>query len=102
MISYFMSNIAIMEYLGQQIRQMRLNARFTQEELAKRAGVSRGTVDNLEHGKGVKLESLIAILRALQKLEIFNTFETNAVISPILLAKAGGKNLQKVYKKRSK
>ena len=99
MIDYFMSNDALLKYLGQQMRQMRINARYTQEELAQKAGISRATLDHLEGGKGTKLETMISVLRALQKLEILNNFETQALFSPLLLAKLEGKTPKRVYKK---
>lgn len=100
MIDYFMSNEALLKYIGQQIRQMRINSNFTQADLAEMSGISRATLDHLEKGVGVKLETLITVLRALQKLEVLNSFETHAVISPLLLAKMEGKMPKRVSKKR--
>lgn len=101
MIDYFMSNNALLVFLGNQLKQMRLNARLTQEDLALRTGVSRVTIDRLENGKGAKLETFVAVLRGLQKLEILNNFETEAITSPLLIAKMEGNQPQRVYKKRS-
>ena len=100
MIDYFMSNAALLEYIGKQLRQMRINAQYSQQELANRAGVSRATIDHLEGGRGAKLETVVAVLRALKKLEIINNFETQALISPLLIAKLQGRIPKKVYKKR--
>ena len=100
MVDYFMSNEALLKYIGQQIRHMRINSNFTQKELAQDAGISRVTLDHLEDGDGVKLETLIRVLRALQKLEILNSFETQAIVSPLLLAQVEGKMPNRVSKKR--
>ena len=96
MIDYFMTNEALLQYVGKQMRQMRINARLSQQQLAERAGVSRSTVTQVENGKGMKMESLVAILRALNKLEILNNFETQALVSPLLIAKQEGKTPQRI------
>lgn len=91
MIDYFMTNEALLQYVGKQMRQMRINARLSQQQLAERAGISRSTITQVENGKGMKMESVIAILRVLNKLEILNNFETQALVSPLLIAKFQGK-----------
>jgi len=100
MIDYFMTNKALMEYVGNQMKQMRINARMSQKELAEKSGVSRPTITLIENGHGAKLDTLISILRCLQKLEILNVFETNATVSPLLVAKKEGKISKKVYKRK--
>ena len=91
MIDYFMTNEALLQYVGKQMQQMRINARLSQQQLAERAGVSRSTITQVENGKGMKLESIVAMLRVLNKLEILNNFETQALVSPLLIAKQEGK-----------
>lgn len=44
--------------------------RLTAEQVADRAGVSRGTVQRLESGDGVSLESALRIARALGVLDV--------------------------------
>lgn len=96
MIDYYMSDRALLKYIGKQMRQMRFNARLSQQQLAERAGISRSTITQVENGKGMNLESVVAILRALNKLEILNNFETEALLSPILIAKLQGKIPQRI------
>ena len=96
MIDYFMTNEALLQYVGKQMRQMRMNVRLSQQQLAERAGVSRSTITQVENGKGMKMESVVAILRVLNKLEILNSFETHAPISPLLIAKKEGKTPQRI------
>ena len=101
MIDYFMTNEALLQYVGRQMRQMRINARLSQQQLAERAGLSRSTVTQVENGKGMKMESVVAMLRVLNKLEILNNFETQAVISPLLIAKLLGKVPKRIRPRRS-
>ncbi len=96
MIDYFMTNEALLQYVGKQMQQMRINARLSQQQLAERAGVSRSTVTQVENGKGMKMESIVAMLRVLNKLEILNNFETNALVSPLLIAKQEGKSPKRI------
>lgn len=53
-----------MEYTGLEIR---IQKKMTQEELGKRANVSRATISDLESGKktDVKMSTLISIANAL-------------------------------------
>ncbi|KVD81903.1 hypothetical protein WS62_23390 [Burkholderia sp. ABCPW 14] len=56
-----MSNIDI----GPIIKKARLDKEWTQQELAKRSGVSQGTVGHLESGRNRSTTKLLEIVRAL-------------------------------------
>ena len=96
MIDYFMTNEALLQYVGKQMRQMRINAQLSQQQLADRAGVSRSTITQVENGKGIKLEPMVAMLRVLNKLELLNSFETQAMTSALLLEEKEGKTPQRI------
>lgn len=53
--------------MGYKIRELRLQKRLTQEELAKRAGVTRTTICNIENGvqDDIKVKNLKGIADAL-------------------------------------
>ncbi|MGN0235956.1 MAG: helix-turn-helix domain-containing protein [Paludibacteraceae bacterium] len=102
MIDYFMTNDALLQYVGKQMRQMRINAQLSQKDLATQSGVTRSTLAALENGHGAKLETVISLLRTMQKLEILNGFETQALTSPLLVAKNAGRTPKRIYKKRQK
>ncbi len=101
MVNYFMSDKAIREELGRHIKQMRINARISQQELAEKAGIARATITNFENGKGGTIDSLITILRHLQKLNILDAFETNAPISPIAMEEAAPYIITRVRNKKN-
>ena len=81
---------AIAAELGDRIKTARLNVNLTQKALAKKAGVSLKAVTNGEKGKST-LESMIAILIALELTEQLNLFIPKPEISPIQLMKLQGK-----------
>jgi transcriptional regulator with XRE-family HTH domain len=59
------SNAAIEADLGRRIEAIRLGRNVNQTQLAREAGVSRRTITRLENGRGVSLDTLIRVLRAL-------------------------------------
>jgi putative transcriptional regulator len=85
---------AIAEELGERLQRARLNADLTQAEVAERAGVTRKVVVAAEQGR-VQLETLIAILIALDLVEQLNTFLPKQEISPLQLAKLQSKGRQR-------
>src|SRR5436309_1172165 len=102
-----MSDGAILEVLGNRLRQERLNQNMTQEELAKRAGITRIVLTRIEHGKGCTLGSLIRILRTLGKLDSLDFFLPEPGISPLELARLSGHERKEAsgsrgYRKRKK
>lgn len=97
-----MSNDAVQAYIGQQLKQMRLNARINQEQLAERSGVSRSAITAMENGRIGNFDSLLNILRALQKLHVLDAFATEAVISPLLIAKTSGKTVKRIHNSNKK
>ena len=65
MITMLDSNESIIKELGARVRSARIAHPLTQAELAVRAGVSVGTIANLERGKDVSLSCLLNVMRAL-------------------------------------
>ena len=92
---------AIATELGDRIRLARLNVDLTQKELAEKAGISLKAVTNSEKGKST-LESIIAILVALELTEQLNFFIPKQEISPIQLAKLQGKERKRATGSSSK
>lgn len=88
---YDKSPAAIAELLGERLKQARLNANITQEDLAKMAGVSLKIVRGAEHGKA-QLVSFIAIMAALGLTDQLETFLPHQQISPLQLVSLKGKS----------
>lgn len=97
----FISDKAILSTIGLFVQQTRIKQNITQEELAKRAAISRSTVSMLERGDNISLNNLIKILRILDALYVLREFETTEEISPLQLAKKEKKKRKRVSKQAS-
>ena len=82
-----MSDSAILELLGNFIKENRIRQNKTQQDVAAAAGVSRTTVIQMEAGSGGNLLTFIQVLRAIDQLYVLKNFEVEDLISPIALAK---------------
>jgi len=79
-----MTNDQFMLEVGQRIRQERIRSRLKQAELAAQSGVSRSALVKLENGDGgVRLMTLVAVLRTLQRLHGFEVVIPPVEISPV-------------------
>jgi transcriptional regulator with XRE-family HTH domain len=86
-----LSNSEIIIELGSRLKNYRLKKRFTQQELADRAGLSLFTIAQIEKGKPVSFSTLVATLRVLRLLENFELLVLEIEISPIERMKLQGK-----------
>lgn len=92
---YRMSDDAIIQTIGAFVKHHRLQQNITQKSLAEKAGINRTTLSDLELGKRSQLITLIQVLRILNKLHVFESFEVKQQISPIKLAEMEMKKRQK-------
>ncbi len=95
-----MTNKAISLKIGERIEQMRLEQNLTQQQLADEIGLSRVSYRNLVNGSG-KFENIIAILRALGRLDLMENFIPETPFSPIEQLKLQGKKRQRASRKNS-
>ena len=100
MISYSMSDIAVLKEIGAQIRQMRLNRNVSQAKLGAISGLSRKAISDIERNGRCSMMSIVQILRALEKLELLNIFSTEFLVSPIQIAKMYGRQRKKASKSK--
>lgn len=84
----FASNAEVALELGRRLKAHRLAQNLQQTELAARAGVARGTVQNLETRGQCSLESLVRVVRALGLVdELGKMFDLRAAQSIAELAR---------------
>lgn len=88
-ITYGMTDNHILEVLGKQFRQMRINAGYSQEDLAAASGIARKTISSIETGKSASTGNIIALLRALRQFDLLSILSTPVLVSPLAVAKAG-------------
>ncbi len=77
----------LLEMLGQRLKQTRLNADRTQQEVADIIGMSRTAIEGAEKGK-CNLSTFVSILLALDATDQLDLFLPEPPPSPVLLAKA--------------
>lgn len=97
-----MGNMTVSAYteeIGERLKQARLNRDLTQADVARLAGVARKTVLNAEKGK-TQLDTLIAIMMALDLTDHLDLFLPKQEISPLQLAKLQGKKRQRASGQR--
>lgn len=99
---YQLSDDAIIQNIGDFVKHHRLQQNITQKSLAEKAGINRTTLSDLELGKRSQLITLIQVLRILNKLHVFESFEVKSQISPIKLAEMEMKKRKKASKENKK
>lgn len=97
---YALSDPAILEQLGEFVKQTRLQQNKTQQQVAISAGINRSTMVQIEKGAGGTLLSFIQVLRALEQLQIFEHFEIKQQFSPLQLAKLEQNKRQRASTKK--
>ncbi len=96
--SYVMTDRAIAGEIGHRINQIRLEQNISQKEIADNVGITVKTYRRIINGGG-KLETLIAVLRALGQLELVDSFIPESTFSPLELVKMRGKQRVRASRK---
>jgi len=92
---YSMTNARIEIEVGERLKKLRLEYNITQNDLAKKTGLSRVTISKIERGMGVNLSSLIEIMRGLRVLENITYLIPEQEISPLELIRLKNKTKKK-------
>lgn len=80
---YAMTDALVVKTLCASLKQMRLNQNLSQDDLASRSGLSRITISRMETGKAINLLTMVQVMRALGKLDLFNYLNVEPEISPL-------------------
>lgn len=94
-----MSDLAVAREIGERLEQLRLEKNLTQQQLADEIGITAVSYRNLIDGKG-KFKNLIALMRALGKVEQFELLLPPSEFSPMERLKMRGKRRQRAGHKR--
>lgn len=76
------------ESLGSQLRELRLLKNLDQVSLAERSGVSLNALKHLESGRGARVNSLIKVLRGLDRTDWLGLLAPTVSISPMQMLKS--------------
>jgi len=85
MIDRRLPDNALMEEIGNRLKERRLAINITQAAIAKRMCVNRNTIVAIENGSDVKLSSLLAYLRELGLIENLDQLVPELEMSPFEL-----------------
>lgn len=69
-IDRFLADDAVLAEIGARLMRARLQANVTQEALAREAGISKRTLERVEHGDSTQFTALVRVLRALDLLGV--------------------------------
>ena len=75
--------------LGKRLASFRVRNNWTQANLAKMAGVGKGTVERIERGESVQVVNLIKVLRVCGNLDVFLSIFPDDSPSPMELLYMG-------------
>ena len=87
--------------IGKRVKQYRINAGMTQQDLENKSGVSVRSISRLEQGASVQLESLIKILTAFNLESNIDLLIPDQTKRPSFYLKNNDKPKQRVRKKTS-
>jgi transcriptional regulator with XRE-family HTH domain len=73
----------LVEELGQRLAAYRLSRNLRQDDIAERAGVSRGVLVRLEKGAGGTIDSLVRVMKALGIEERLGLLAPDARLNPL-------------------
>jgi len=94
------SNTSIIQEIGKRLKEYRLKKKFTQQELAEKAGISIFTVAQIERGKPVSIAMILPVLRVLRLLDNLELLLPEIGISPVEIMKFKGKQPQRIRSKK--
>jgi len=97
----FLSDSGLVQRLGAFIKHHRLAQNKTQSQLATDAGINRSTLVQFEKGMSANIITFIQLLRALDLLHVFQYFEVEDELSPMMLAEMDMNKRKRASSKKS-
>ena len=76
------NNSAIQKELGARIKRNRIDMQLSQQEFAKKAGISTRTLSVAENGGDIRIENLMRILRVMGYIENLNLLLPELAFNP--------------------
>lgn len=82
-----MNEIEILQKIGARMREIRLEQNIKQKELAEKSGLSMFSISQMETGHNTSVQSLVQVLKALNRLDMIEPFLKDKEIDPATLAR---------------
>lgn len=86
-----------LEEIGARIRNQRIASHFTQDDLARRAGISLSSVRRIEQGQSVQFDTILRVLKVLNLLSKMEVTFPVQQITP--MQRLQGEQQKKIYRK---
>lgn len=86
---------ALLTEMGHRLGHYRLQLNLSQAQLAKKAGISKRTLERLESGESVQLTNFIRVLRSLGRLDALDQLLPEPLPSPMAQLQLRGKQRQR-------
>ena len=87
MNTFDMNEIEILQKIGAKMREIRLEQNMKQKELAEKSGLSMFSISQMETGHNTSVQSLVQVLKALNRLDMIEPFLEEKKIDPATLAR---------------
>ena len=94
---YSLSDLAILAQIGKKLKEARIEQNISQKLLADSSGLSPFSISQMENGHNTSLLSLIMVLRALNRLDVFEGLFREKPVSPVALSEYMKKNPQRQH-----
>jgi len=95
------SDTEICQELGRRLRAYRLQQNRTVAELSDKAGLNPNTILNAERGANPRLETIVRMLRALDRLAALDAFLLPPDLSPLHPIELHGKQRRRASRPRN-
>lgn len=99
-IAVTMTDAELMAELGERLRGFRLLRNESVGRIAERTGLNPNTILNAEAGRNPRLETVVRMLRALERIEALDSFLPPPPISPLALADSRGRPRRRAGRSR--
>src|ERR1700733_11356305 len=91
-----LSDMAVLQEIGQRAERRRIDAGLTQAQLAQEAGISKRTVERIEAGHSTDFVMLLRVLRVLKLIDALDQLVPDLPQSPLMLLKGRGRAPKRV------
>lgn len=83
---YAFTDNAILQQIGMKLKEERVAQNISQIALAQASGLSQFSISQIENGHNTSILSILAILRALNRLELLDDLFAEKTISPVAIS----------------